>query len=173
MRSRQLIVPVLALLALSACGPATKPQAKPADIQAGQAFLAANATAPGVHVLADGLQYKIVTSGPADGVHPGLQDEVKVNYEGRVLGPPNDPMNGQVFDSSFKRGEPADFPLNGLVQGWIEALQLMRPGDEWILYIPAKLAYGDDPPPGAPIPPGAILIFRIQLLGVLQHPGPQ
>jgi peptidylprolyl isomerase/FKBP-type peptidyl-prolyl cis-trans isomerase FklB len=169
----KLVVPVLATLALSACGPASKPAPKAADVQAGQAFLAANAKDPAVHVLPDGLEYKILASGPAGGVRPRAQDEVKVNYEGRLLGPASAPLTGQVFDSSFARGAPVAFPLQGLVPGWVEALQLMRPGDEWMLYLPAKLGYGDDPPQGAPIPPGAVLIFRIQLLGVLQHDGPQ
>ena len=172
MTRTKVLLSVLALLALSACGPGMRAKPKAADVQAAQAFLAANAKAPDVHVLPDGLQYKITTSGPADGVHPRAQDEVKVNYEGRLLGPPDAPMTGKVFDSSFARGAPADFPVGGLVPGWTEALQLMRPGDEWTLYLPSKLAYGDDPPPGAPIPPGAVLIFRVQLLGVLQHDGP-
>ncbi len=162
-----------ALATLAACGPAMKPRPKAADVQAGQAFLAANAKDPAVHTLPDGLEYRIVTSGDPGGPHPRPQDEVKVNYEGRLLGPANAPLTGPVFDSSFARGVPADFPLAGLVPGWVEAMQLMRPGDEWTLYVPPKLAYGDDPPPGAPIPPGAVLIFRIQLLGVLQHDGPQ
>ncbi|HUO22921.1 MAG TPA: FKBP-type peptidyl-prolyl cis-trans isomerase [Caulobacteraceae bacterium] len=162
-----------ALLGLAACGPAMKSQPKPADVQAGQAFLAANAKDPAVHTLSDGLEFKVLASGDPGGPHPRPQDEVKVNYEGRLLGPANAPLTGQVFDSSFARGVPADFPLAGLVPAWVEALQLMRPGDEWMLYVPSKLAYGDDPPPGGPIPPGAVLIFRIQLLGVLQHDGPQ
>jgi peptidylprolyl isomerase/FKBP-type peptidyl-prolyl cis-trans isomerase FklB len=172
MTRTKVLLSVLALLALSACGPAMRAKPKAADVQAAQAFLAANAKAPGVHVLPDGLQYRIDASGPADGVRPRAQDEVKVNYEGRLLGPPGAPMTGKVFDSSFTRGAPADFPVGGLVPGWTEALQRMRPGDEWTLYLPPKLAYGDDPPPGAPIPPGAVLIFRVQLLGVLQHDGP-
>ena len=173
MTVRFLALPLLSLLALCACGPAAKPQPKAADVQAGQAFLAANAKDPAVHALPDGLEYKVIASGPADGMRPRPQDEVKVNYEGRLLGPAGAPLTGQVFDSSFARGAPVAFPLQGLVPGWVEALQLMRPGDEWMLYLPAKLGYGDEPPPGAPIPPGAVLIFRIQLLGVLQHDGPQ
>jgi len=172
MTSTKAFVCILTVLALCACGPASRPKPKPEDVQAAQAFLAANAKAPGVQVLPDGLQYRITTSGPPDGAHPRVQDEVKVNYEGRLLGPPGAPMTGQVFDSSFARGTPADFPVGGLVPGWTEALQLMRPGDEWTIYLPPKLAYGDDPPPGAPIPPGAVLIFRLQLLGVLRHDGP-
>src|SRR5579872_1744303 len=145
---RSSLAAALALLALGACQRHAKPAA--AEASAGQAFLAANAKDPAVHTLADGLEYKVIASGPAGGVHPRPQDEVKVNYEGRVLGPANDPLGGQVFDSSFQRGTPAAFPLEGLVPGWVEALQLMKPGDEWMLYLPAKLGYGDSPPPGAP-----------------------
>lgn len=172
MSRRKLVLSFVALLALSACGPASRPKPNLAEVQAGQAFLAANAKAPGVQVTADGLQYKILTSGPADGARPGPHDEVKVNYEGRLLGPGGDPNSGQVFDSSFKRGVPAGFVVDAVVPGWTEALQLMRPGDEWMLYLPANLAYGDSPPPGAPIGPGAVLIFRVQLLGALHHSSP-
>jgi peptidylprolyl isomerase/FKBP-type peptidyl-prolyl cis-trans isomerase FklB len=156
----------LALLALGACHRQAKPAA--AEASAGQAFLAANAKDPAVHALPDGLEYKVIASGPADGVHPRPQDEVKVNYEGRLLGPAGAPLTGQVFDSSFARGAPVAFPLQGLVPGWVEALQLMRPGDEWILYVPPSLGYGDEDK--GEIPPNSVLIFRIQLLGVLAHP---
>ena len=148
-------------LALAACAPKA-PMPPAPDDAAAQSFMAANAKAPGVVTLPDGLQYKIVTAGPAGGPHPQLSDEVKVNYEGKLV-------SGKVFDSSFERGTPAVFPLAGLVHGWIEALQLMRPGDEWILYLPPSLGYGDEDK--GDIPPGSVLIFRIQLLGVLQHPG--
>jgi peptidylprolyl isomerase/FKBP-type peptidyl-prolyl cis-trans isomerase FklB len=146
-------------LALSACGGAK--HANGAAATAAQTYMAANAKLPGVITLPSGLQYKIVTSGPADGAHPRLSDEVKVNYEGKLV-------SGEIFDSSFQRGVPADFPLDGLVQGWVEALQLMRPGDEWILYVPPQLGYGDEDK--GPIPASSVLIFRIQLLGVLPHP---
>jgi peptidylprolyl isomerase/FKBP-type peptidyl-prolyl cis-trans isomerase FklB len=165
-RSKFYALTAVVMLALSACSP-NKAKSTKAQIDAGQAFLARNAKAAGVHVLPDGLQYKIVTSGPADGPHPRPQDEVKVNYEGKLLGPPASPLSGQVFDSSFARGAPASFPLGGLVPGWVEALQLMRPGDEWMLYVPASLGYGDEG--SGPIPAGSTLIFRIQLLGVLPH----
>jgi peptidylprolyl isomerase/FKBP-type peptidyl-prolyl cis-trans isomerase FklB len=93
---------------------------------------------------------------------PQLTDEVKVHYEGKL-------PDGQVFDSSYERGAPAAMPLRGLIPGWQEALQLMRPGDEWILYVPSNLGYGDQ---GAgQIPPGAPLIFRIELIDVLPGPG--
>jgi peptidylprolyl isomerase/FKBP-type peptidyl-prolyl cis-trans isomerase FklB len=158
MRALRFAVPLLLGLALAAChhgDPAA------ANLKAAQGFLAANGKQPGVVTLPSGLEYKIVHSGPADGPHPRPGDELKVNYEGKFL-------DGKVFDSSFARGEPADLPLAGLIPGWIEALQLMRPGDEWILYVPPVLGYGDHGPDA--IPPNSLLIFRIQLLGVLQHP---
>ena len=158
----RLLLAVGLSLCVAACAPAgSKAQSAP-EASANAGFLAQNAKATGVITLPSGLQYKIVHSGPADGPHPGLSDEVKVNYEGKLV-------NGTVFDSSFQRGEPADLPLQGLIPGWVQALQLMRPGDEWTLYVPSDLAYGPDSPP--PIPPNSVLIFRIQLLGVLQHPG--
>ncbi len=152
-----------ALLILAGCGPARSPEAAKANLTAGQAFLAANAKVPGVHVLAGGLQYKILTSGPANGLRPHPQDEVKVNYEGRLT-------NGKVFDSSFERGQPAAFPLDQVIPGWTQGLQLMRPGDEWLLYVPPQLGYGDEDK-GDKIPANSVLIFRVQLIGVLPHPG--
>jgi peptidylprolyl isomerase/FKBP-type peptidyl-prolyl cis-trans isomerase FklB len=115
-----------------------------------------------VVTLPDGLQYRIDKSGPADGARPKTQDEVKVNYEGKLL-------TGEVFDSSFARGQPVAFPLDGLIPGWVEALQLMRPGDEWTLWVPPALGYGDQAK--GPIPGNSVLQFRIQLLGVLPHRG--
>lgn len=157
--SRPLLAAFACLLMLAGCknGPDPKVAAE------GAAFLAKNATAEGVTTLPDGLQYKIVRSGPADGIKPGPRDEVKVHYEGKLV-------SGKVFDSSYERGVPASFPLQGLVPAWVIALQMMRPGDEWILYVPAKLGYGDEGA-GADIPPGAVLIFRIELLGVLPAEG--
>ena len=155
-----LILAAALCLGLAACH-GRSAAAEPAAASQNAAFLAANARVPGVMVLPDGLQYKIVQSGPTSGAHPGPADEVKVNYEGKLI-------SGDVFDSSFQRGEPADLPLQGLIPGWVEALQLMRPGDEWMLYVPPKLGYGDSAT--GPIPPNSVLIFKIQLLGVLQHP---
>jgi len=158
---KRLLFAVGLSLCVAACAPAgSKAQPAP-ESAANTGFLADNAKAPGVITLPSGLQYKIVHSGPATGLHPNPSDEVKVNYEGKLV-------NGTVFDSSFKRGEPADLPLQGLIPGWVEALQLMRPGDEWMLYVPPNLGYGADSPD--PIPPNSVLIFRIQLLGVLQQP---
>jgi peptidylprolyl isomerase/FKBP-type peptidyl-prolyl cis-trans isomerase FklB len=149
----------LAALPLTACGPS--PKAK-ANLAATEAFLAQNAKAPGVVTLPDGLQYRIVTSGPATGLKPHLQDEVKVNYEGKLI-------DGTVFDSSYERGQPYAAPLNNLVKGWQEALQLMRPGDVWMLYVPPELGYGADGQ--GKIPPGAALIFKIELIDSLPGPG--
>jgi len=155
---RRLTLALGLVLSLAACN--SRPAA--AGPSTNDAYLAQNAKAPGVITLPSGLEYKIVRSGPADGPHPGVNDEVKVNYEGKLI-------NGKVFDSSYERGVPADLPLQGLIPGWIEALKLMRPGDEWMLYVPAKLGYGDNSP-GDAIPANSVLIFRIELLGVLQHP---
>ncbi len=148
-----------AALSLAACHP--KPVV--AD-QSGAAktFLAANAKKPGVQVLPDGLQYQIVHSGPATGLKPHLNDEVKVMYEGKLI-------DGTVFDSSYERGQPAAMPLKGLVKGWQEALQMMRPGDVWMLYVPPELGYGSEGQ--GPIPGGAALIFKIELIDVLPGPG--
>lgn len=155
---RRLAIALTAVVALAACHKPGKTADKPAaDTSANAAFLANNAKQPGVVTLPDGLQYKIVTSGPASGVPPKAADEVKVNYEGKLL-------DGTVFDSSFARGQPAAFPLEGLVPAWVEALQLMRPGDEWTLWVPPALGYGDEAK--GPIPANSIMVFRIQLLDV-------
>ena len=109
-----------------------------------------------------GLQYTINRSGDADGVSPKSGQYVKVHYEGKFV-------NGTVFDSSYERGEPANFPSDGLIDGWVEALSLMKPGDEWTLYITPELGYGDkerkNPNTGETvIPANAILLFRMELL---------
>jgi peptidylprolyl isomerase/FKBP-type peptidyl-prolyl cis-trans isomerase FklB len=141
-------------LALMACTKAR--QIDPAA--AGTAFLAANAHAAGVRTTASGLEYRILRSGPAEGLRPKPADEVKVDYEGKLT-------DGEVFDSSYARGAPAVMTVRDLVPGWREALQLMRPGDEWEIWLPAKLGYGDK---GAGrIPPGAVLEFKLELIGVL------
>jgi len=135
---------------------APAPVAAAADPAA--AFLATNAKAPGVVVLPSGLQYKVVKAGDPKGPSPKPGDAIKVHYEGKLV-------DGTVFDSSFQRGKPALMPLGGLVPGWMEALPLMHPGDEWTLYLPPDLGYGADGQ--GPIPPNSVLIFRLQLLGVL------
>ena len=127
-----------------------------------KAYMDANAKADGVQTLPSGVQYKIVRSGPADGLKPGPDDEVKVHYEGKLA-------DGTVFDSSYERGQPAAMPLPALIPAWKEALQLMRPGDEWVLYVPPAMGYGEE---GAgEIPPNSVLIFRIELIDVLPAPG--
>ena len=164
---RILAATMLALI-LAACGGARPsaegPDVAAANLKAGEAFLAANAKVEGVQTTPSGLQYKILRSGPTDGLRPKPADEVKVHYEGKLT-------TGEVFDSSFERGAPVAFPLGGLIPGWIEALQLMRPGDEWMLYVPAKLAYGDESKGGGTIPANSVLVFRIQLIAVLPHEG--
>lgn len=119
-------------------------------------FLMANAKKPGVVTLPDGLQYKVITEGK--GAKPGLNDVVTVHYAGKLV-------NGKEFDSSYKRGEPASFPVSGVIAGWTEALQLMPEGSTWELFIPASLAYGEQGAPPA-IGPNETLIFKVQLLGV-------
>jgi peptidylprolyl isomerase/FKBP-type peptidyl-prolyl cis-trans isomerase FklB len=155
---RRLMIGAFMALSLAGCHKSLPDQSDQA-----KAFLAQNAKQPGVVTLPSGLQYKVVKSGPKDGLRPQLGDEVKVNYEGKLV-------DGAVFDSSYERGVPAAMPLRGLIKGWQEALQLMRPGDEWILYVPPNLGYGDEGA-GGQIPPGAALIFRIELLGVLPAEG--
>jgi FKBP-type peptidyl-prolyl cis-trans isomerase len=155
---RRLIICAAAALSLAACHKNLPDQSSQAQV-----FMAANAKQPGVTTLPSGLQFKVVRSGPATGLRPQLGDEVKVNYEGKLI-------DGTVFDSSYQRGVPAAMPLRGLIKGWQEALQLMRPGDEWILYVPPNLGYGAEGA-GGMIPPGAALIFRIELIGVLPAEG--
>lgn len=155
---RNVLIAILAAAGLAAC----QPKALPDQSAASKTFLEANAKEPGVQTLPSGLQYKVVREGPANGLRPKLNDEVKVHYEGKLA-------NGEVFDSSYQRGQPAAMPLNALIKGWQEALQLMRPGDEWVLYVPPELGYGSE---GAgQIPPGSALIFRIELIDVLPGPG--
>jgi peptidylprolyl isomerase/FKBP-type peptidyl-prolyl cis-trans isomerase FklB len=126
------------------------------------AFLKKNATAHGV-VSLPAIQYQVLKSGPADGPHPTRASTIKVRYEGRLL-------NGKVFDSSAtKDGDgTATFPLQKLIPGWITALQLMRPGDEWMLYLPPEFAYGAKGK--ETIPPDSVLVFKVELVGVTFPP---
>ncbi|SER51470.1 FKBP-type peptidyl-prolyl cis-trans isomerase FklB [Vreelandella subterranea] len=130
-------------------------QASEANREAGAAYLAENAERDEVIVTDSGLQYEVLESG--DGESPGPEDTVEVNYEGMLL-------DGTVFDSSFERGESVSFQVNQVIQGWQEALQAMRVGDSWILYIPADLAYGESGQ--GPIGPNEMLTFRVELLDV-------
>ena len=139
-----------AVIGVTACS------AQPAAPNA-TSFLAQNALAEGVRTLPSGVQYKIVKSGPADGPLPKPDDRVKVNYEGTLL-------TGEVFDSSYKKGKPAVFQVDQLIEGWTQALQQMRPGDTWIIYVPPSLAYGSER--AGPIPPNSVLVFKLELLAV-------
>jgi len=147
--------PVLWLCALAILIAEPAPAAQPTDAE--KAFLTANARDPGVIVL-PGVQYKVIKSGPADGPHPHRADDITVRYEGRFI-------DGKVFNTSPDNGAgTTDFPLQKLIPGWIATLQLMRPGDVWMLYIPAYLAYGSAGK--ANIAPGSTLVFRVELVAV-------
>jgi FKBP-type peptidyl-prolyl cis-trans isomerase FklB len=124
----------------------------------GNAFLEANKAKEGVKVTESGLQYKIIKEGT--GKTPTTSDKVKTHYRGRLI-------DGKEFDSSYKRGKPAEFPVTGVIKGWTEALQLMKEGAKWELYIPANLAYGAQARPG--LPANSTLIFEIELLEVMEQ----
>ena len=138
--------------------PETTPQSeeKAAMTEQGQAFLERNGAREEVITTNSGLQYEVLVSG--DGASPDPTDLVTVHYTGTMT-------DGTVFDSSVQRGQPAEFPANRLIAGWVEALQLMQVGDKWMLYIPSELAYGDRGAGGV-IGPGATLVFEIELLDV-------
>ena len=123
----------------------------------GEAFLAENAKKEGVTVLPSGLQYEVITAG--NGKKPSATDRVQCHYEGTLI-------DGTIFDSSIKRGEPAVFGVNQVIKGWVEALQLMQEGAKWRLYIPYDMAYGEHGA-GEMIPPYSALIFDVDLIKVL------
>jgi FKBP-type peptidyl-prolyl cis-trans isomerase FklB len=123
----------------------------------GEAFLANNAKKEGVVVLPSGLQYEVITEG--NGKKPSATDRVQCHYEGTLI-------DGTVFDSSIKRGEPAVFGVNQVIKGWVEALQLMQEGAKWRLYIPYDMAYGEHGA-GEMIPPYSALVFDVELIKVL------
>ena len=125
--------------------------------ESGEAFLAANAKKEGVTVLPSGLQYEVIAAG--NGKKPSATDRVQCHYEGTLI-------DGTVFDSSIKRGEPAVFGVNQVIKGWVEALQLMQEGAKWRLYIPYDMAYGEHGA-GEMIPPYSALIFDVELIKVL------
>jgi len=127
------------------------------NLEAGKQFLAENAKKEGVVTTASGLQYKVISSG--DGKMPKAEDTVTTHYRGTLI-------DGREFDSSYSRGQPASFPVKGVIKGWTEALQLMKVGDKWRLAIPSNLAYGPEPPQGGPIGPDAVLVFELELLGI-------
>ena len=149
-----LLVPLLAAV-LAAAAPAGARADALADAAA---FLKHNSAEPGVVTLPSGLEYKVVESGDAAGAHPTAASSVLVNYVGKL-------SDGATFDDSH--GQIVTLPLDGVIKGWTEGMQLMRPGDIWMLYIPPALGYGAK---GAgPIPPNAALVFRIELVAISGH----
>ncbi|PCQ32998.1 peptidylprolyl isomerase [Proteus mirabilis] len=136
---------------------AVRQERQAALAEAGKVFLTENVKKEGVQVTESGLQYKVLKAG--DGAIPARTDHVRVHYTGRLI-------DGTVFDSSVQRGQPAEFPVNGVIAGWIEALTLMPVGSKWELYIPYQLAYGERGA-GAAIPPFATLVFEVELLEIL------
>ncbi len=125
------------------------------NLVAGEAFLAENGARDGVVTTDSGLQYEVLVAG--DGEKPTIEDSVTTHYHGTLI-------SGEVFDSSVDRGQPATFPVGGVISGWTEALQLMPVGSKWRLYVPAGLAYG--PQPRGSIPPNSTLIFDVELLQI-------
>ncbi len=152
---------LLAAVALSGCQDSAPPAAEPSDGDAakpmnGATFQAENAQREGVVTLPSGLQYEVLAEG--DGATPGATDRVVTHYHGTLI-------DGTVFDSSVERGQPATFPVNGVIAGWTEALQLMQEGDKWRLVLPPELAYGERGA-GQQIGPNATLVFEVELLEV-------
>ena len=127
------------------------------NIEKGKAFLAENAQKEGIVTLPSGLQYEVITEG--NGKKPSATDRVKCHYEGTLI-------DGTLFDSSIKRGQPAVFGVNQVIKGWVEALQLMSEGSKWRLFIPSELGYGAQQA-GEMIPPHSTLIFEVELIEVL------
>ncbi len=131
-------------------------QQKNQNMAEGKKFLEENSRRDGVVSLPSGLQYEVLKEG--DGPKPSATDKVTVHYQGSLI-------SGKVFDSSIERQEPATFPVNGVIKGWVEALQLMKVGSKWMLFIPSDLAYGDRGA-GPDIGPYATLIFEVELLKI-------
>jgi len=127
------------------------------NISASQAFLAENAKRAEVVTLPSGLQYEVITEGT--GEKPSETSTVTTHYHGTLI-------DGTIFDSSVDRGQPASFPVNGVISAWVEALQLMNTGSKWKLYCPSELAYGANPHPGGPIEPHMALIFEVELISI-------
>ena len=147
-----------ALLAAACATVPTPPATAP-----GPDFLARNAAAKNVVTTPSGLQYFVVASGPKTGRQPVAGDTVTFDYEGKLT-------TGETFDSSFERGTPLTGPVDGFVPGFTEALKLMRPGDEWIVWVPPALGYGDQA--SGPIPPNSVLRFRLALRSIAPRAAP-
>lgn len=125
----------------------------------GEEYLATNGKREGVITTPSGLQYEVITMGTGD--KPAATDRVRVHYAGTLI-------DGTEFDSSYKRGEPAEFGVNQVIPGWVEAIQMMPAGSKWKLHIPSDLAYGPGGAPGGSIPPNSVLVFDVELLEVLK-----
>lgn len=132
-----------------------------AKLAEADAFVADNATVEGVKTTDSGLQYAVLKSGAEDGPHAGAHDYVCVHYAGQLL-------DGTQFDSSYARGGPAAFRLDKVIPGWTEGLQMMQPGDDWMLYIHPSLGYGEEGFPGGVIGPNEVLLFRVEFFDVLE-----
>jgi FKBP-type peptidyl-prolyl cis-trans isomerase len=162
MKTTTLSLTALAALSLASCNKTTAPAeepaaAKPAAPAESAAAPAAAAPADGAKTTASGLKYEVMKTGSGT-VHPKATDTVTVHYHGNLL-------NGKVFDSSVQRGTPASFPLNQVIKGWTEGVQLMKVGDKFEFTIPAELAYGANSP-SPDIPPNSTLVFEVELLGI-------
>lgn len=135
------------------------------NLKEGQAFLEKNKMEPGVITLPSGLQYKILKEG--NGPKPDSTSKVTVHYHGTLI-------NGQVFESSIEHGEPVQLTVNGVIEGWKQALPMMSVGSKWRLFIPSALAYGENPRPGGPIEANMVLIFDVELISIdKDQPGAQ
>ncbi|MEO6579849.1 MAG: FKBP-type peptidyl-prolyl cis-trans isomerase [Sphingomicrobium sp.] len=154
---KNLVYGVFGLFLLSACATTPPLPPSPPITAPGTDFLVLNGAAKGVVTTASGLQYFVVTSGPVTGRMPVTGDTVTFDYEGKLT-------TGETFDSSFARGEPVSGDIDGFVPGFSEALKLMRPGDEWIVWIPPALGYGAEA--SGPIPANSVLRFRLALRSV-------
>lgn len=137
---------------------AAKSEKAAGEKKIGTDYLEKNKTNPGVVALPSGLQYQVIKEGT--GPKPTINDKVRVHYQGTLI-------SGKIFDSSIQRGEPVEFPVNGVIPGWTEALQLMPVGSKWKLFIPSDLAYGDNGS-GADIKPGSTLLFDVELLDIVK-----
>ena len=169
----RILLVAISAFALAACGEATTPAkpmgdtpaapvpasgAKATDAAAWAKYVPWNHDLPEVVKTGSGVEYVVLASGPADGVAPKASEQAEVFYEGRLN------AGGSAFDSAFERNESATFPVNAVVPGFSEMLQLMKPGDRWIGYLPYQLAYGEGG--RGPIPPAADLVFDVELISV-------
>ena len=136
-----------------------KVQSPERNLAAATEYLAENAKKDGIQTTESGLQYEVITEGAADGKSPAETDTVKVHYQGTLT-------NGTEFDSSYSRGQPVEFPLNRVIPGWTEGVQLMSEGDKYRFFIPPQLGYGERGTPGGPIGPNEALVFEVELIEV-------